>query len=226
MRYRFIKDYQGKFSIAAMCRVLTVSASGYYAWCGRSKSARIHANEALLEQKKTVYKESRATYGSPRMHRELKDRGAMCGRHRVARLMRKHGIYPKRKRRFKVTTDSKHALPVAANVLDRKFDVCEADKVWASDITYIPTQSGWLYLAVVLDLCSRRVIGWSMQSRMDENLVKDALKMALDNRRPAAIHHSDRGCQLRFNRSSQHLIQRLLLWANLSVVQTKLVGVH
>lgn len=195
MRYRFMKEHRGKFSNAAMCRVLEVSVSGYYTWQCRSNSARADANEALLEQIKTVHKESRATYGSPRVYRELKDRGAMCGRHRVARLMRKHGIKAKQKRRFKVTTDSRHALPVAANVLDRKFDVSKANKVWVSDITYIPTRSGWLYLAVVLDLCSRRVIGWSMQAKMDYNLVKDALKMALDNRRPATIHHSDRGSQ-------------------------------
>lgn len=211
MRYRFMKDHQGRFSVVAMCRMLNVSVSGYYSWQRRGKSARAHANEVLLHQIRTVHKESRATYGSPRVYRELKDRGAMCGRHRVARLMRKHGIHPKQKRRFKVTTDSKHEFPVAANVLDRKFDVCEADKVWASDITYIPTQSGWLYLAVVLDLCSRRVIGWSMQSRMDENLVKDALKMALDNRKPATIHHSDRGSQY-----ASHNYQSLLKQSNIT----------
>ena len=171
MRYRFINDHQGTFSAATMCRVLEVSVSGYYAWCGRSKSARSKANEVLLSQIKAIHKESRATYGSPRIHETLKDRGARCSRHRVARLMRKYGIRVKRKLPFKVTTDSKHVLPVAANVLDRKFNVGEVDMAWASDITYIPTQSGWLYLAVVLDLCSRRVIGWSMQPKMDYNLV-------------------------------------------------------
>ena len=210
MRYLFIKEHQGKFSNTVMCRVLDVSVSGYYAWQRRGNCARAHANKVLLEQIKTIHKESRATYGSPRVHRELKDRGALCGRHRVARLMRKHGIRPKQKRRFKVTTDSKHTLPIAANVLDRKFDVCKADKVWASDITYIPTQSGWLYLAVVIDLCSRRVIGWSMQSRMNYNLVKEALKMALDNRKPATIHHSDRGSQY-----ASHNYQALLRQSNI-----------
>lgn len=196
-----------------MCRVFTVSSSGYYTWRSRSKSRRAHANEALLEQIKVIHNESDATYGSPRMYRELKDRGALCGRHRVARLMRIHGVHPKQTRRFKVTTDSNHAFPIAANVLDRKFDVKKANKVWSADITYIPTQSGWLYLAVAIDLFSRRVIGWSMQARMDYNLVKNALKMALNNRKPknGLMHHSDRGSQY-----ASHNYQAILKQSNIT----------
>lgn len=194
MRYRFIKDFQGTFSIAAMCRVLQVSSSGYYAWIRRGASQRSRENQNLLNQIKAIHKESRQTYGPLRIYDALKDRGAVCGRHRVARLMRKHGIRVKRRRRYKVTTDSRHALPIAANVLDRQFDVHEPNQVWGADVTFIPTRQGWLYLAVVLDLFSRRVVGWSMSRRNDRALVTSALKMALNARRPEhLLHHSDRG---------------------------------
>lgn len=180
-----------------MCRVLAVSTSGYYDWRGRAESRRQKEDRRLVVEIKAIHKESRQTYGSPRIHDELKDRGRRCGRKRVACLMRLHGIRAKQTRRFKATTDSKHTLPVAENVLSRQFTPSAPDVAWAADITYIPTRQGWLYLAVVIDLFSRRVVGWSMHKRLKRRLVLDALKMALRGRSPAPglIHHSDRGSQ-------------------------------
>ena len=180
-----------------MCRVLEVSTSGYYDWRARPESRRKKQDRRLVVEIKAIHKESRQTYGSPRIHDELKDRGIHCGKKRVARLMRLHDISAKQTRRFKATTDSKHARPVAENVLARQFTPSAPNVVWAADITYIPTRQGWLYLAVVLDLFSRRVVGWSMHNRLNRSLVLDALKMALRGRspRPGLIHHSDRGSQ-------------------------------
>lgn len=180
-----------------MCRVLEVSTSGYYDWRARPESRRKKQDRRLAVEIKAIHKESRQTYGSPRIHDELKDRGIHCGKKRVARLMRLHDISAKQTRRFKATTDSKHARPVAENVLARQFTPSAPNVVWAADITYIPTRQGWLYLAVVLDLFSRRVVGWSMHNRLNRSLVLDALKMALRGRspRPGLIHHSDRGSQ-------------------------------
>jgi putative transposase len=145
---------------------------------------------------KALHREFDETYGSPRMHRELQERGLRCGRHRVARLMRKNGIVAVHKRAFRVTTDSAHPLPVAANVLERKFKATAPDQKWVGDITYIPTREGWLYLAVVMDLFSRRIIGWSMNERLEKELATDALKMALKQRGIAPeLFHSDRGVQ-------------------------------
>jgi len=165
-----MKEYQGVFRIAAMCRVLQVSTSGYYAWNRRGESQRSRENRTLLAQIKAIHKESRRSYGPLRVYEALKDRGAVCGRHRVARLMREHDIRVTQKRRYKVTTDSRHAFPVAENLLDRKFDVKTPNQVWSADVTFISTRQGWLYLAVVLDLFSRRVIGWSMSGRDQRQL--------------------------------------------------------
>ena len=180
-----------------MCRVLEVKRSGYYAWRSRGPSARQAANTELVAQIEEVHAWSRRTYGSPRMREELGARGIACGRHRLARLMREHGIRPKQKRRFQVTTDSSHGRPVAENHLGRQFQVEKPNTVWAGDITYIPTAQGWLYLAVVLDLASRRVVGWSMRENLEREGVLDALGMALEQRRPTAglLAHSDRGSQ-------------------------------
>jgi putative transposase len=180
-----------------MCRVLGVRRSGYYAWRRRGPSARQVANMELVAQIEEVHEWSRRTYGSPRMREELGARGIACGRHRVARLMREHGIRPKQKRRFRVTTDSHHERPVAENHLGRQFQVEKPNTVWAGDITYIPTAQGWLYLAVVLDLASRRVVGWSMRENLEREGVLDALGMALEQRSPTAglLAHSDRGSQ-------------------------------
>ena len=180
-----------------VCRVLGVSRSGYYAWRRRPVSSRSIRNQELLEKIKDVHKKSKETYGSPRVHKQLLADGELCGRGRVERLMSANGICGKQRRKFVVTTDSKHDLPVAENILDREFSVEEPNKVWLSDITYIPTDEGWLYLAGVLDLCSRTAVGWSMSDSLEKELVMDALKMAYGRRQPGVglIHHSDRGSQ-------------------------------
>lgn len=181
--------------------MLKVSTSGYYAWRGRSESQRKRMNQRLVVEIKAVHAESRARYGSPRVHQELKARGIPCSENRVARLMSIEGIRAKQARPFKATTDSGHTLPVAPNHLDRQFRPERANARWAGDITYIWTREGWLYLAVMMDLFSRKVVGWSMQPRLEKTLATDALRMALEGRRPhrclagPLLCHSDRGSQ-------------------------------
>ncbi len=188
---------KANFPLTMMCRTLEVSRSGFYAWKKRNPSARQQENELLSKRIKQVHKESRGTYGSPRVHEELKAQGFEVGRNRVARLMHEQGITGKPPKRFTRTTDSKHGFPVADNVLDRNFKVDNPDQVWATDISYVWTWEGWLYLAVVIDLYSRRVVGWSMANHLRTELVLNALKMALGHRLPASgmVHHSDRGSQ-------------------------------
>ena len=197
MRYAFIAVHVAQFPMRLMCRALEVSISGFYAWRKRPASRRGMKNRLLVDRIKAIHKRSRKTYGSPRVHVQLVAEGERCGRGRVERLMRANGIRAKQKRKFVVTTDSKHCLPVAENILKRKFDVDEPNRVWSSDITYIPTDEGWLYLAGVLDLCSRTAVGWSMSETLEKRLVLDALNMAYRRRRPGKglIHHSDRGSQ-------------------------------
>ena len=181
-----------------MCEVLEVSKSGYYAWCNRPPSARSQENERLSQHIAVIHQESRQTYGAPRIHATLNSRGFQVGRHRVARLMAQQGICVCSKRRFKPTTDSNHPFPIAPNIVGRNFTTTEPDKVWVADITYIPTLQGWLYLAVIIDLFSRRVVGWSMAEHMRVDLVLTALQAALGHRLPAAsglVFHSDRGSQ-------------------------------
>ena len=180
-----------------MCRVLGVSRSGYYASRSRPPSEAKTENEKLTTVIRKIHRESRGTYGSPRVHAELRSRGQVVNRKRIARLMSENGIHGQRPRRLRRTTDSEHSLPVAANDLDRRFDVRSPNTVWASDITYVPTLQGWLYLAVVVDLHSRRVVGWSMADHMRTELVEAALSMAIGNRVPPTelVHHSDRGSQ-------------------------------
>lgn len=197
MRCQFVQRHEGQFGVAALCRVMGVSRSGYYAWKVRPKSARQRGDEELLAHIRSAFEDSRATYGSPRIHRELRERGLACGERRVARLMRLHGIRARPVRRFRATTDSAHALPVAPNLLEQDFTAEKADRRWAADVTYIWTREGWLYLAVVLDLFSRRVVGWAIRTSLEKGLVVQALEGALLLRRPPAglIHHSDRGSQ-------------------------------
>jgi len=177
--------------------VLCVTRSGYYAWRKRPESERSRENRRLVVRIRIAYKMGREIYGSPRIHDALRSQGETCGRKRVERLMAKNGIRAKQVRKFVVTTDSKHDDPVAENVLDRQFEVDEPNKVWASDITYIPTSEGWLYLSCVIDLCSKTVVGWSMDDKMERSLVTDALEMAYRKRQPGRglLHHSDRGSQ-------------------------------
>jgi len=197
MRFAFIRRHTGEFPLDVMCRVLEVSASGYYAWRTRPESRRSREDRRLLTEIRAIHRQSRRRYGSPRVHHELRGRGVRCGRHRVARLMRQDGLEGTYRRKFRVTTDSKHRWPVAANRLARQFKVSRPDTVWAGDITYIRTREGWLYLAVLLDLCSRRVVGWALSPRLGRRLPLAALEMATGRRRPrvAILHHSDRGSQ-------------------------------
>lgn len=197
MKYAFMAAHTAEFSIKLMCRVLRSSRSGYYAWCACSVSKRSLENERLLERIRSIHKKSRKTYGSPRIYWQLISEGQPCSRGRIERLMSANGIRAKQRRKFVATTDSKHDLPVAENALARQFAVREPNKVWVSDITYIPTDEGWLYLAGVLDLCSRVAVGWSMSNTLERQLAMDALRMAYQRRRPGRglVHHSDRGCQ-------------------------------
>ncbi len=180
-----------------MCRVLQISRSGYYAWLTRPESNRSRENRQLVEQIRDIHQQSRQSYGSPRVHAELQTMGVACGKNRIARLMRLNGIAVEKKRKFTKTTDSNHHLPVAPNLLDQQFEASRPDAVWTTDITYIWTKEGWLYLAIVLDLFSRRIIGWSMASTLERTLVITALRMAIMVRNPVKglIHHSDRGSQ-------------------------------
>lgn len=197
MIYRFVRDHQERFPVSLMCSVLGISRSSFYAWGNRPESPRRQQNRGLLQKIKKVYHATRAIYGSPRIHRELRQQGEQCSKNRVARLMREDGLKAKVKKRYKATTDSKHNLPVAPNLLNRDFRPVAPNQVWASDITYIRTSEGWLYLAITLDLFNRGVVGWSMSHRIDRHLVMDALTMAIRRRQPTPglVHHSDRGSQ-------------------------------
>ena len=181
-----------------MCKTLKVSRSGFYAWLARPESDRARTNRDLTTLIRDVFDESREIYGAPRVHRTLRHRGTACSRNRVARLMRAAGLRSKTKRRFRVkTTDSDHDLPIALDLLERDFRAEEPNQAWVSDMTYIRTDDGWLYLAVTMDLFSRKIVGWSMAPTMHAKIVVDALQMAIDQRSPESglIHHSDRGSQ-------------------------------
>jgi len=180
-----------------MCAVVGVSSSGYYAWQKRGESLRWLSNCALLTKVKLAHERSRRTYGSPRITAALKTQGEYCSEKRIARLMQQHGIRAKTSKKFRVTTHSRHHYPVLPNVLNRQFAVSAANRVWVSDITYLWTQEGWLYLAGVLDLYSRQIVGWALGERIDGRLAMTALQQALGRRRPqpGLVHHSDRGVQ-------------------------------
>jgi len=197
MKYSFIKSYCSSFAVEKVCRLLEVSRSGYYAWRRRSKSKRELANEALLIQIKESYQNARRVYGSPRITADLRESGVLCGRNRVARLMRLGGIRAMTKRRYQVTTDSRHKLPISPNLVARNFTISTPNTVWVADITYIRTKEGWLYLAAVMDLYSRGIVGWSMGSSLDAGLTVSALRQAVQRRRPdtGVVFHSDRGVQ-------------------------------
>jgi transposase InsO family protein len=197
MRFAFIEAEKANYPIATLCRVLGVRRSGFYASQGRPECRRSRENRGLLVHIRDAHVESRRTYGSPRVHLELVDRGFRVGRNRVARLMRLDGLQARHRRRFVLTTRADPGLPTAPNILNRQFSPTQPNEAWAADITYIRTLQGWLYLAVVIDLCSRRVVGWATSARIDRQVVLDALRMAVDRRGPSPglIHHSDRGCQ-------------------------------
>jgi putative transposase len=192
-----IAEHQEKFPVTRMCEVLNVSPSGYYAWRKRPVSAREMANRELLKRIEAVYNDSYGTYGSPRIYRELKAQGVACSENRVARLMRLYHIRAKQARRYKVTTRRNKAHPAAPNLLKQDFTAERPDHKWLADITYIPTLEGWLYLAAILDLYTRRIVGWAMSERMTSDLTMTALRMAIHSRQPGPglIHHSDQGSQ-------------------------------
>jgi putative transposase len=195
VKFAFIETSQVAFPIGLMCEVLEVSRSGYYAWKKAPTSVRAKSDAQLAVEISAAHTRSRGIYGSPRVHRELQARGVRVGRKRVERLMRKNGIQGRQKRRFRRTTDSSHALPIAPNVLERKFDPKAPNEAWATDVTYVATGEGWLYLAILLDLFSRRVVGWAMSDTNDRALALEALNQALRLRHPprGLVHHSDRG---------------------------------
>jgi len=203
MRYQFIQEHRGQFRMTVLLRVLGVSASAFYQWQKRPVSQRARHKQLLVAQICELFEQSKGRYGSPRIYRDLQALGIRCSQKRVARLMKEQNLVMRKPRRFIATTDSGHALPVAQNLLNREYQVeavAGLNRAWAGDITYIPTAQGWLYVAVVLDLKSRKVIGWSMSDSLEQTLVHEALEMALGQRLSTAVphellFHSDRGSQ-------------------------------
>jgi transposase InsO family protein len=197
VRFAFIETEKAGFPVTLMCRMLAVSRAGFYAWRRRPAAARTREDRVLAVAVAAIYAEHHGRYGSPRVRMELRDRGQHSGRTRIARLMRLQGLRARPRRRYRTTTDSRHGLPVCPNLLERRFAVAQPNTAWVTDMTYLWTAQGWLYLAVIIDLFSRRVVGWSMSERIDRKLALDALRMALAQRRPqrGLIHHSDRGSQ-------------------------------
>lgn len=195
MKYAFIRDHGKDYSVTRLCEALEVSTSGYYDWLDRPESARAKENRQLVTKISLFHKVSRETYGSPRIHRDLVESGEKVGENRVARLMRKNDIKSRMARKFAITTDSKNTMQPAPDRLKRNFDIDSPDKVWVSDTTAIPTRKGWLYLAVVIELYSRQVLGWAMGNNNNAQLVQDALTMAVWRRGKvdSVIVHSDQG---------------------------------
>jgi putative transposase len=198
MRFRFIEDQRADYPVRIMCGALNVSPAGYYAWRSRLESPRTAANRDLLDHIRRVHRDTRGRYGSPRIHVELQAQGRGVSRGRIERLMRRHGIRAimARPRRVR-TTDSRHDQPIAPNLLNRNFSAAAPNQIWLTDITYVETGQGWLYLAAVMDLYSRRIVGWAMDDHLRTELPLAALNMAISTRRPGPnlIHHSDRGVQ-------------------------------
>jgi putative transposase len=192
-----VEEHRQEFSVSTMCRLLQLSRSGFYAWQCRPESRRTREDRSLLSRIEAIHRETREAYGTVKTWKELRAQGVPCGRNRVGRIRKQAGIEAKRKRRFRVTTQSRHSFPIAGNVLGRRFTADQPDRIWVGDITFIPTQAGWLYLAVLLDLYARRVVGWAMSQSIDSNLVTEALQMALARRRPkpGLVHHTDQGRQ-------------------------------
>jgi transposase InsO family protein len=219
VRYRFIEDHRADYPVILLCRVMQVVRSGYYVWRNQPLSMRKMADLVLLMHIQDIFEEGRQTYGSDRIQGILAEQGIRCGRERVARLMRAYGLQPKTRRPFRVvTTDSTHKLPVAPNHLDQEFTADGPDQKWTTDITYIPTTEGWLFLAVVLDLYSRRIVGWAMSDSLHRQLVIDALQMAIVARKPppGLLHHSDRGSQY-----ASHDYQALLTNAKMIISMSR-----
>lgn len=210
MRFAFIQAHARIWRVTTMCRVLEVSKAGYYAWRARPLCDRVQDDQRLTARIRTIQQAVRQRYGSPRVRMELRALGFRCGKTRVNRLMRAAGLQAKRPRPVRGTTQSRHRDPIAPNVLDRQFAVAQQpapDQVWAGDITYVPTREGWLYLAVILDLATRRVVGWALRPTLEQELASAALHMALQHRGArGGLHHSDRGAQYA-SRAYQALLQ-------------------
>jgi putative transposase len=217
VKYAAMAEQASVYPVSVLCRLLGVSASGYYAWRDRPVSVRTQENERLVTAIDEIHRTVDPAYGSPRMHSELTAKGFVCGRHRVARLMRKHNVVARTIARFRCLTKAGTREPAAPNILDRQFVVPAPNLVWASDITYIPTAQGHLYLAVVLDLYSRRVVGWAMAGRLDAELVTTALRQALGRRsvEPGLLHHSDRD-GLYASAAYQHLLAEHAMISSMS----------
>jgi putative transposase len=223
MRFAFVQAHARMWHVTAMCRVLEVSKAGYYAWRARPLCDRVNGDRLLTERIRAIQQQVKHRYGRPRMRMELRALGFPCGKHRVGRLMRTAGLNAKHRPAFRVTTqsDSRHAA--APNVLARRFslpdnpDLAACDRIWAADITYVPTREGWLYLAVILDLASRRIVGWGLRTRLDQELALSALRMALRHRGArGGLHHSDRGVQY-----ASQAYQRLLTTAGFTVSMSR-----
>ncbi len=198
MIYQFIKKYCSEFPVKKMCQVLRVARSGYYRWLSRRPGKREQENQALLKEIRLIHKESMSTYGSPRITAALREKGYVCSRPRIARIMQRHGISAKTKRKFKITTQSKHNYPVSPNIVNQNFTVEYPNIIWVSDITYIRTKQGWLYLTIIMDLFNREIVGWSMGNRLTTvSTTIPALKQAYRRKspNPGLIFHSDQGIQ-------------------------------
>jgi transposase InsO family protein len=197
VRFAFIQAEKAQFPVTVMCRILQVAKSGFYAWCSRPEAHRTSDDRRLKVQIRASHEESKRRYGSPRIHGDLKEVGEQVSRKRVARLMKEEGIVGRKKRRFVRTTDSKHNLPVSPNVLERDFTAEKPNQSWVGDITYLRTIEGWLFLAVLIDLFSRKVVGWSIHTSLETAIASRALEMARNTREvePGLIHHTDRGVQ-------------------------------
>jgi len=197
MKYKFIMENRKEFRLGKMCKTLNVSRSGYHNYLKRSFSRRETDENVILEKIKGIHRDSRGLYGSPRIYQELRRRGITINKKRVVRIMRKYGIRAKTKRKYKVTTNSNHSYPIAKDLIGQYFKSRKSNKIWVSDITYIGTKEGWLYLACILDLYSRMIVGWHVDQRQSSSLVTTAIRNALDKRgeNPGIIFHSDRGSQ-------------------------------
>lgn len=195
MKYAFIKEHDNEFRVVRMCSVLRVSRSGYYHWVGRPESTRARADRELLVQIRRVHLQARRAYGAVKTWDALREQGIACGKHRVARLRRREGIEAQRKRRFRLTVENHHTTAPAPNLVQRQFSVSEPNRIWVGDMTFIRTRAGFLYLAVLLDLFARKVVGWSMHDRPNLEVALRALDMALEQRRPTPglVHHTDQG---------------------------------
>lgn len=208
MRYGFVRAHRDEFKVSTMCQVLRVSRSGYYGWCTRPESERSRRDKVLLEEIRKVHESNKQAYGAVKTWRALRELGVACGKHRVARLRCLAGIEARRMKRFRLAYQARQSAPPAPNLLRAPFGAARPDQIWVADITFIATRSGWLYLAVIIDLYSRLVAGWSMKERPTQELVSEALMMAMEQRRPSPglIHHSDQGIQY-----SSGLYLRLLM---------------